>query len=127
MTENLDILALGDCLIELSTNESLTFTKNFEKSYGGDALSTAITATRLGSKVGYVTKVGNDYFKDFLLDSWQSENIDISNVKIVDSYNGIYMVSRQPEGQKEVMYYRKKSAAAMLCSEDISEELIDRS
>jgi len=127
MTDNLDILAIGECLIELSTRESLTYTETFNKYYGGDVLNTAIAATRLGSRVGYITKVGNDYFKDFLMDSWQSEKLDISNVKIVENYNGVYIISRQPDGKKEIMYYRKKSAATMLSTEDVPEEMIERS
>lgn len=127
MTDNLDLLAIGESLIELSARESMTFTPTFNKNYGGDVLNTAVAASRLGSKVGFISKVGNDYFKDFLLDSWQSENLDISNVKIVDSYNGLYIITRMPDGQKEIMYYRKKSAATLLTTEDITEELIERS
>ncbi len=127
MTDNLDILAIGESLIELSTRESLTFAESFNKYYGGDVLNTAIAAARMGSKVGYITRVGNDYFKDFLMDSWQSENLDISNVKIVDSYNGVYIISRQPDGKKEIMFYRKKSAATMLSTEDIPEGVIEKS
>ena len=127
MADNLDILTMGECLIEFSARESLTFAKTFSKYYGGDVLNTAITASRLGSKVGFIAKAGNDYFKDFLLDSWQTEGLDISNVKIVDNYNGIYIISRQPDGNKEVMYYRKKSAGATLSIEDITEEVVERS
>lgn len=125
MTDNLDILVLGESLIELSTKESLTSAETFNKYYGGDALSTAITFARLGAKAGYITRVGNDYFKDFLLDSWQSENLDINNVKVVDNYNGLYIISRQPDGRKEILYYRKKSAATALSADDITEELIE--
>ncbi|NLF82577.1 MAG: sugar kinase [Candidatus Gastranaerophilales bacterium] len=126
MTDNLDILAIGESLIEFSACESLTFANNFCKCYGGDVLNTAIVAARLGARVGYITKVGNDYFKDYLLDSWLSENLDISNVKIVDNYNGLYIVSREPDGKKEIMYYRKKSAASTLSVDDIPEDVIER-
>ncbi len=126
MTDNLDILTLGECLIELSTRQSLTIAETFNKYYGGDALNTGIACARLGARVGYITKVGNDYFKDFLLDAWQSENLDISNVKIVENYNGLYIISRQPDGKKEIMYYRKKSSAAMLSIEDIPENVIEK-
>lgn len=127
MTDNLDILAVGESLIEFSASESLAFAENFNKHYGGDVLNTAIVSARLGAKVGYITKVGNDYFKDFLLDSWLSENLDISNVKIVESYNGLYIISREPDGRKEIMYYRKKSAASTLSADDIPGEVIERS
>ncbi|MFW5879558.1 MAG: sugar kinase, partial [bacterium] len=121
-----DILALGESLIEFSTTQSLASAENFSKYYGGDALNTVITASRLGSKSGYITKIGDDYFKDFLINSWEKEDLDISNVKITGSYNGLYLISRQLDGAKEIMYYRKKSAAALLSIDDISEEILER-
>ncbi len=127
MADNLDILAIGESLIEFSTREGLTFAESFNKYYGGDVLNTAVAAARLGSRAGFITKVGKDYFKDFLMDSWNSENLDISNVKIVDSYNGIYIISRRPDGKKEIMYYRKKSAATMITIEDIPQDVIEKS
>jgi len=126
MAESIDIISIGECMIELSTNESLTYTKTFNKYYGGDTITTAVAAARLGAKVGYITKVGNDSFKDFLLDSWQAENIDISYVKLVDGYNGLYFLSKQEDQKKEFAYYRKKSAATTLCVDDISDDYIDR-
>ena len=124
MIDNLDIIAIGESMIELSTNESLTYAQVLQKYYGGDTMNTTVAAARLGSKCGYITRVGNDSFKDFLLDSWQAENIDISYVKLVEGYNGLYFVSRQESGQKEFAYYRKKSAATSLSIDDIPENYI---
>jgi len=126
MTDSLDIISIGECMIELSTSESLIYAEVLQKYYGGDTLNTAVAAARLGSKVGYITKVGRDSFQTYLLDSWQAENIDTSNIKIVDGYNGLYIISIQPEGRKEVVFYRKKSAATTLSTDDISEEYIQQ-
>jgi len=127
MADNLDIMVIGESLIELTTQQKLIYAETFQKYYGGDVLNTAVAASRMGSRVGFLTKVGNDPFKDFLLDSWQAENIDISYVKIVEGYNGLYIVSRQDEGKKEFAYYRKKNAATTLSIEDVPEEVIERS
>ncbi len=125
MTDSIDIISIGECMIELSTNESLTYTNTFEKYYGGDTLNTLVAASRMGSKVGYITKVGNDSFQPYLLDAWQSENIDISYVKLVNCYNGLYILSQQDDGEKNFVYYRKKSAATSLSTDDIAEEYIE--
>ena len=124
MRNNLDIVCIGESLIELSTNEGLTYAMSLNKYYGGDTITAAVAASRLGSKVGYITRVGNDYFKDFLLDSWQAENIDITCVKLVEGYNGLYFISRLANGEKEFAYYRKKSAATNLTVDDIPEDYI---
>lgn len=124
MDERLDIISIGESLIELSSDKSLTYAEQLTKYYGGDTLCTAVAAARLGSKVGYISRVGNDYFKEFLLDSWQLEGLDISQVKLVDGFNGTYFIARPKDGNKEFAYYRKKTAATKLSIEDISEDYI---
>lgn len=125
MDEKLDIITLGEGLIELSSDVSLSLAKSLDKYYGGDTLSTAVTARRLGSKVGYITRVGCDYFKEFLMDSWQAEGLDISQVKLTGDFNGLYLLARPKDGVKEFSYYRKRTAASKLSIEDISEKYIE--
>lgn len=124
MDEKLDIITLGEGLIELSSDVSLSKAESLNKYYGGDTLSTAIAASRLGSKVGYITRVGCDNFKEFLMDSWQAEGLDISQVKLTNDFNGLYLLARPQNGPKEFSYYRKKTAASKLSIEDISEKYI---
>lgn len=125
MDEKLDIITLGEGLIELSSDVSLSKAECLSKYYGGDTLSAAIAASRLGSKVGYITRVGCDHFKEFLMDSWQSEGLDISQVKLTNDFNGLYLLARPQNGPKEFSYYRKKTAASKISIEDISERYIE--
>lgn len=125
MDEKLDIITIGEGLIELSSDVSLSLTDSLNKYYGGDTLAAAVAAKRLGSKVGYISRVGCDYFKEFLLDSWQAEGLDISQVKLSGDYNGLYLLARPKDGTKEFSYYRKKTAASRLSIDDISEKYIE--
>lgn len=125
MDEKLDIITLGEGLIELSSDISLSMAESLNKYYGGDTLAAAVAAKRLGSKVGYITRVGCDHFKEFLMDSWQAEGLDISQVKLTGDYNGIYLLARPQNGPKEFSYYRKKTAASKISIEDISEKYIE--
>lgn len=124
MGEKLDIITIGESLIELSSDKSLAYADTLEKYYGGDTLCTAVAASRLGSKTGYITRVGNDPFREFLMDSWHSEGLDISQIKLIDGFNGVYFVGHPECEAKEFVYYRKKTAATKLSIEDISEEYI---
>lgn len=126
MTDSLDIISIGEGMVELSTSESLIYAESLQKYYGGDTLTAAVASARLGSKVGYITKVGRDSFQTYLLDSWQAENIDTSQIKIVEGYNGLYIVSTQEADRKEFVFYRKKTAATTLSADDISAEYIQR-
>lgn len=125
MNQKLDIIAIGESLVELSSDESLSLAESLNKYYGGDTLAAAVAARRLGSKVGYITRVGCDHFKEFLLDSWQAEGLDISQVRLTGDFNGIYLLARPKDGAKEFSYYRKKTAASKLSIEDISEKYIE--
>ena len=118
MEENLDIITIGESLIELSTPNSLKNSSCFDKYYGGDTLVTAIAALRSGSRVGYITKVGNDSFGEYLLDAWQSEGLDASRVKLSNEPNGIYFVGSNNQ-KREYRYYRQKTAASTLSVDDI--------
>ena len=125
MIENLDLICIGEGLIELSGDESLSYTEQLSKYYGGDAICTAAAAARLGSKVGFISRVGNDFFKDFLIESWQMENIDTSQIKLVDGFNALYFITRPKNKAKEFAYYRRKSAATNLSIDDISPAYIE--
>lgn len=123
----LDLITIGECLIEFSTNQKLKDAECLHKYYGGDTLVVAVAAKRLNSNVGFVSCLGNDAFKDYMLTCWQKEGLDTTHVKIVDDKNGIYLVSRAPGEHKEFIYYRKKIAPAKLSIDDINTNYIQSS
>lgn len=119
-----DLITIGESLVEFSTNQKLKEAECLHKYYGGDSLVVAVAAKRLNSPVGFITCLGNDAFKDYLVSSWEKEGLDISHVKFVEDKNGLYMVSRQSIEDKEFVYYRKKIAPSKLSIDDIDEEYI---
>ena len=125
MEQKIDIAVIGECLIELSTNGSLADTSTLNKYFGGDTVTTAVAVARLGGKVSYLTKVGNDGFSEFILSSLKKENIDTSLIKTNDEQNGMYIVSHTLD-KKEVLYYKRKTAATKLSVEDIDLETLKK-
>ena len=125
MDQKIDIAIIGECLIELSANGSLADTSTLNKYFGGDTVTTAVAIARLGGNVSYITKVGNDGFSEFILSSLQKENIDTSMIRTNDEQNGMYIVSHTQDN-KEVLYYKRKTAATKLSVEDIDEETIKK-
>ena len=125
MNEKLDIITIGESLIELSTSSSLKTSECFSRNYGGDALVTAIAALRSGSNVGYITKVGNDTFGEYLLSAWKSEGLESSLVKLTKGQNGIYFVGHD-NNSREYQYYRQKTAASTLGINDIDFDYIKK-
>jgi len=123
MESKADIAIIGECLVELSANGTLADASTLNKYFGGDTVTTAVAIARLGGKVTYLTKVGNDGFSEFILSALQKENIDTSLIKINDEQNGMYIVSHTLD-KKEVLYYKRKTAATKLSIEDISDDII---
>jgi len=125
MEQKIDIAIIGECLIELSANGTLADTATLNKYFGGDTVTTAVAIARLGGNVTYLTQVGNDGFSEFILSALQKENIDTSLIKTNEEQNGMYVVSHTMD-QKEVLYYKRKTAATKLSVEDITEDTIKK-
>ena len=122
--KSLDIITIGESLIELSSNQKLEDAECLHKYYGGDSLVVAVAASRLKSKVGFITCLGNDVFKQFLVKSWEKEGLDTSFVTCTEDNNGIYFVARVVGEGKEFAHYRKKIAPAKLSIDNINEDYI---
>lgn len=56
---------------------------------GGSGANVAVGLSRLGKKTGFVGKVGTDYFGRFLINEFEKENVDISNLKIEEGNSGL--------------------------------------
>jgi 2-dehydro-3-deoxygluconokinase len=111
-------------MVEFFADEPITTAKTLTKAYGGDTLNLLVAASKLGGKTGYITRVGQDVFGPFLLDSWQKEGIDTSQVREVQGFNGIYFVSVFGDGQRDFTYYRSGSAASQLTPEDVNPDYL---
>ena len=123
MEQKIDIAVIGECLIELYSNGTLAETSTLNKYFGGDTVTTAVAIARLGGNVSYLTQIGSDGFSDFIISSLNKEKIDTSLIKRNEEQNGMYIVSRTPE-KKELLYYKRKTAATKLSIGDITEEHI---
>lgn len=121
----MDIIAVGECMVEFHCDGKFDSAEFFKKSYGGDTLNTLIAASRLGSKTGFISKVGNDAFANYLLNSWKKEGIDISHCKVVEGFNGIYFIALDGK-DREFIYYRKGSAASQLNPVEIDSTYISK-
>lgn len=121
-----DLITIGESLIELSSSQKLGNAECLHKYYGGDTLVAAVAARRLNSNVGFITCLGDDVFKDFMLTAWKTEGLDTQHVKVVNERNGLYMVSRTSPHDKEFVYYRKKIAPSKLSIDDIDVEYIKK-
>ncbi|MBE0448272.1 MAG: sugar kinase [Actinobacteria bacterium] len=115
-----DVVSIGECMVEFYSDRPLSDSEKLNKSYGGDTISVLVAASRLGSRTGYITRVGEDPFASYLLQSWLNEMIDLSLVRVIPARkNGIYFVSTFEGGGYDLSYYREGSAASTISVDDL--------
>jgi 2-dehydro-3-deoxygluconokinase len=115
----LDVVGVGEAMVELWSEAPLGKASILHRGYGGDVLNTLVMCSRLGLRTGFVSRVGNDPFGSSLIESWQAESVDTQCCPLVDGKNGVYFISRLPGGQREFSYRRSRSAASEIKPENI--------
>ncbi|MFN4252427.1 sugar kinase [Deinococcus sp.] len=115
----LDLIALGECMIELRADGPLGEAAHLTRACGGDTLNALVSAARLGSRCGFISRVGNDPFGHGLRRAWQAEGLDVTHAPLVDGENGVYFISLHADGEREFTYRRAGSAATHLSPADV--------
>ena len=121
---SIDILSLGEPMLEFSQTGSTDGKGTYLPGYGGDTANFAVAAARQGASVGYITRLGDDAFGDEFIKLWTAEGIDTSYVtRDPSAFTGIYFITHDENGHK-FSYYRKGSAASLMTPADIPREVI---
>ncbi|MEH7376245.1 sugar kinase [Neobacillus drentensis] len=123
--QQLDVITFGEAMAMFMANHpgSLHEVDQFTRELAGAETNVAIGLARLGLRSGWASKVGNDAFGKFIIERLKNENVDIDHVLIDKNYpTGFQLKSMVVEGDPEVQYFRKGSAASHLTSEDFNEE-----
>ena len=122
MTQALDVITIGEAMAMFVAREpgELSGVEHFFKRIAGAELNVATGLARLGMKVSWVSRVGDDSFGHFVLDSLKKEGIDASGVTLDGRYpTGFQLKSKVENGtDPTVEYFRKGSAASHLSKED---------
>ena len=119
-----DLISIGECMIELFSEEPIEEADTFTRSLAGDSFNICVAAQRLGTSSGYVTRLGDDPFAAYLLNTWNSLGIDTSQVKTVEGFNAVHFVALMPDGDREFVYYRSGSAPTTLEPNDLNPDYI---
>ncbi|MDZ7937513.1 MAG: sugar kinase [Rhodoferax sp.] len=121
----LDVVTIGEAmaLLVAETPGPLAGVDRFVRSCAGAELNVAVGLSRLGWRVGYVSRVGADPFGEYLLATLDAEGIDRRHVQVQAQYStGFMLKSRELAGaDPQIAYFRKGSAASHMGPEDLPE------
>ncbi|MGG3466063.1 sugar kinase [Neobacillus pocheonensis] len=127
--QQLDVITFGEAMAMFMANQPgpLHEVSQFTRELAGAETNVAIGLARLGLRSGWASKVGNDAFGRFVIERIKNENVDIEHVLIDQKYpTGFQLKSMVLEGDPEVQYFRKGSAASHLTNDDFNEEYFQR-
>lgn len=119
---NRELITLGEAMIVFIAENEGEFTdiEHFSKGIAGAELNVSMGLSRLGHKVSYITRLGNDVFGTYIKDIINKEKILSDNILIdFSSSTGFYFKTKVKDGDPEVHYFRKNSAASNLTCQDI--------
>lgn len=128
-TRKLDIVPIGRVAIDFNPTDihmPLSESQTFKKYLGGSPANIAVGLARLGKKVGFIGKVSDDQFGEFVVNYFNNEGIDTTQVsKCTNGESlGLTFTEIKSPTESSILMYRTGVADLMLSVEDINEEYI---
>lgn len=121
-TAVLDVVTVGEAMALFMAKQAgaLSQVHDFSRATAGAELNVAVGLSRLGLRVGYVSRVGADSFGEQLLEFMDTQGIDRSHVRIdLEHPTGFMLKSLELDGSDpRIEYFRSNSAASHLCPAD---------
>lgn len=127
--KTVDVTALGELLIDFTENgQSGQGNPLFEANPGGAPCNMLAMLKRLGHKVAFVGKVGNDFFGEQLKSAISEVGIDAEYLQMDDEvHTTLAFVHTLAGGDRDFSFYRNPGADMMLTEADVPAELIQDS
>lgn len=126
-----DVICLGELLIDfisLQKGSSLAKTYGFKKAAGGAPGNVAVGLSRLGRRVGMISKVGQDPFGNFLINTLRENGVEVSQIfRDHETRTGLAFVSLLADGERDFVFYRHPSADMKLSASEINPEYVRNS
>ncbi|MFC4298204.1 MAG: sugar kinase [Castellaniella sp.] len=123
--ESLDVVTLGEAMVMLVAGQPgpLEQVDAFDKRTAGAETNVAIGLARLGLRVGWGSRLGQDSLGRYLLDSLRGEGVDCSRVALVaGERTGLLFKDRVLDGSDpKVEYHRAGSAASRMRPDDVDQ------
>lgn len=124
-----DLILLGRVAIDfnpLDYYKTLAESETFQKYVGGSPANIAVGMSRLGMKCGFLARVSDDRFGEFVTNFFRKEGIDTSHIKVCEHGEslGLTFTEILSHDESNILMYRNGIADLSLSTEDIHEDYI---
>ena len=121
-------LCIGELVIDFvstTTDKSLAECSGFTKAPGGAPANVAVGLSRLGLTSGFIGKVGDDPFGDFLRTTLEENRVETSGlISGSGCRTTLAFVATRSDGMKDIICYRNPGADMLLTPDEIDEPYI---
>lgn len=128
MEKKIDVVALGELLIDM-TNNGVSASNNdlFEANPGGAPCNVLAMLKRFGHSVSFIGKVGDDIFGRKLKDTLDEVGISTDNLLMdKDVRTTLAFVKTFADGDRDFSFYRNPGADMMLRKDEVNPSLIEQ-
>ncbi len=129
-SRNLELVAVGRSSVDLYGQQvggRLEDMGSFAKYIGGSPTNTAIGASRLGLRVGLLTRVGADHMGRFIREQLIREGVDVTGVITdTDRLTALVILGIRDPDTFPLIFYRENCADMALNEGDVDPALIER-
>jgi sugar/nucleoside kinase (ribokinase family) len=123
---SLDVITFGETMVCFAAHEPgpLEQAATFTKIVAGAESNVAVGLARLGLRVAWLSRLGDDSFGRTIRASLEAEGVDCGSATFdTTRRTGFMLKSRAPEGQDPVVeYHRRGSAASALSPSDFDDQ-----
>ena len=116
------VVTIGECLASFHATEPgpLAEARTFARHIAGAEANVAVGLARLGHRVAYVGRVGNDGFGTAIVRALRGEGVDVRQLTVDDAgRTGVMFRERRALGAMDVVYHRAGSAGSRLTADDV--------
>ena len=126
MEKKFDVIALGELLIDfIEWGESDQGHPLYEANPGGAPCNVLAMLKKLGKKVAFIGKVGQDQFGVQLKKAVEEAGVDTAGLLMDEEvHTTLAFVHTFEDGDRDFAFYRNPGADMMLTKEEVKEELI---
>jgi fructokinase len=121
--------SIGEALIDFIPAEKgipLKDVTSFERVAGGAPSNVAAALAKLGGKSSVITKLGEDSFGDYIIETLKSAGVDTLKIyRTKEANTALAFVSLKEDGNRDFSFYRNPSADMLLGEDEIKEEWFD--
>lgn len=126
MTDPVHIVTVGETMGLVANDRPgpLHASRAHTLSFGGAESNVAIALARLGTRVSWVSRLGDDPIGDLIARELRAEQVEVHAPRCADRPTGFMHKHRQTTSTGTVSFWRRGSAASTIEASDVPDELL---